>query len=88
MTALSYKLQSQNLPIKFMLTQKEIVNQIEAIRLRADSYMDAIITVAENNNMDVVDIAEMIGPIIKNKLEVECIRKRIIDGDAPVELDA
>ena len=46
----------------------------DAVRYKNLSYMDAIIHLSEQNNMELEDIRKFISPVIKNKLEAEAMR--------------
>ena len=70
-----------------MMDSKSIVLEIEKVRLKSESYMDAILTVCEKYNIGDEEITSMLGPILKQKLEVECKRNNLIKNDNTATLD-
>lgn len=63
------RLQSEEIDV---LTKKKFETIVETtVRFTRLSYLDAIIYICEENELEVVDIAKYISPVIKNKLEAE-----------------
>lgn len=44
------------------------------------SYMDAILKICEDRELDPADIGKLISPVIKDKLEAECVALRLVEG--------
>lgn len=64
-----------------ILTKKKFAKIVEehVVSLRV-SYMDAILQVCEDRELDPADISKLVSPVIKDKLEAECIELRLIEG--------
>jgi hypothetical protein len=64
-----------------ILTKKKFAMIVEehvaSLRL---TYMDAILQVCEDRELDPADISKLVSPAIKDKLEAECIELRLIEG--------
>jgi hypothetical protein len=64
-----------------ILTKKKFSAIIETTVLAHKlSYMDAIIHVCEERELDPGEVGKLISPVIKDKLEAECIELRLIEG--------
>jgi hypothetical protein len=56
------------------LTKSEFAKLIEkTVKSHRSSYMDAIIWLCEDNNVELEDVKKFISPIIKTKLEAEAM---------------
>lgn len=44
-------------------------------------YMDAVIAICEERDLDPGDIGKLIGPVLKEKIEVEAIDLNLIESD-------
>ena len=56
------------------LTKSEFAKLIEkTVKSHRSSYMDAIIWLCEDNNVELEDVKKLISPIIKTKLEAEAM---------------
>jgi hypothetical protein len=44
------------------------------------TYMDAILKVCEDRELDPSDIGKLVSPVIKDKLEAECVELRLLEG--------
>jgi hypothetical protein len=64
-----------------ILTKKKFATLIEdkVFNLKM-TYMDAILTVCSDRELDPGDIAKLVSPVIKDKLEAECIEMRLLEG--------
>lgn len=64
-----------------ILTKKKFAMLVESnvseFRL---TYMDAILKVCSDRELDPADISKLVSPVIKDKLEAECIELRLIEG--------
>ncbi len=57
---------------KKFLTKSEFTELIiNTVKSHKSSYMDAIIHLCEENNIEIEDIRKYISPVIKNKIEAE-----------------
>jgi len=57
-----------------MMTKSRFTNMVEDwVREKRQPYMDAVVAICENNNMDVEDCKKFISPVIKNKIEAEAM---------------
>lgn len=64
-----------------ILTKKKFTSLIETTVLTYRlNYMDAILKVCEDRELDPGDIGKLIAPAIKDKLEAECVELRLIEG--------
>jgi len=64
-----------------ILTKKKFTSLIEEKVLSLKmTYMDAILTVCSDRELDPGDIAKLVSPVIKDKLEAECIEMRLLEG--------
>lgn len=62
-----------------MLTKNKFSKMVEeTVRFKSTSYMDAILMICEENNIEIDDIKKFISPVIKNKLEVEAQKLNFI----------
>jgi len=62
-----------------MLTKKRFQVMIEEfVRAKKVSYMDAIVLLCEENNIEIEDAAKHISPVIKNKLEAEAMNLNLL----------
>ena len=61
-------------------SKKAISDEIENVRIHSEGYIDAILHICEKYQYDVDDVADALSPIIKKKLEVECVNKGLVDG--------
>jgi len=65
----------QTEPEKKFLTKSEFGKLIEqAVKDHKSSYMDAVIHICEENDVELEDIRKFISPIIKNKIEAEAMK--------------
>ena len=64
-----------------ILTKKKfamlVENNVSNLSL---SYMEAILMVCTDREIDPIDIKKLISPVIKDKLEAECVELRLIEG--------
>lgn len=65
-----------------ILTKKKFALLVEAnvVNLKL-TYMDAILKVCADRELDPADIGKLISPVIKDKLEAECIEMKILKGN-------
>ena len=64
-----------------ILTKKKFTALVEEHVLNLQlTYMDAILKVCEDRELDPSDIAKLVSPVIKDKLEAECIELRLLEG--------
>lgn len=64
-----------------ILTKKKFAMMVEdhVMNLKI-SYMDAILQICEDRELDPADVGKLVSPVIKDKLEAECIELRLIEG--------
>lgn len=64
-----------------ILTKKKfsVLVEEEVLKHRM-SYMDAILKVCEDRGLDPGEIKKLISPVIKDKLEAECVKLRLVEG--------
>ena len=62
------------------IDRKRFCAEVEETRMKSEGYVDAIIVVCEKYDIDASDTAGILNPIIKKKLEVECVNKGLVDG--------
>ena len=64
------------------MTKQRFSMEVErAVAYGKVDYMDAILELAEKFMIDPADAAALCSPILKKKLEVECIKNKLIEGD-------
>ena len=64
-----------------ILTKKKFAMLIEeTVATHKITYMDAILKVCEDRELDPADIGKLVSQVIKDKLEAECIELRILKG--------
>jgi hypothetical protein len=65
-----------------ILTKKKFALLIEntVIKHRL-GYMDAIIHICEERGIDPSEIGKLVSPVIKEKLQAECVKNRLIKVD-------
>jgi hypothetical protein len=64
-----------------MMTKKRFQTMVEETVLKHSlSYLDAIIYICEENNMEIEDVSKYITPIIKDKIEVDALKLNYIEG--------
>lgn len=64
-----------------ILTKKKFAMLVEEnVSKHKLSYMDAILKVCEDRELDPADISKLVSPVIKDKLEAECVQLRLIEG--------
>ena len=57
-----------------MMTKSRFTKMVEDwVREKQQPYMDAVVAICENNNMEVEDCKKYISPVIKNKIEAEAM---------------
>jgi|TARA_B110000967_G_C18448502_1_gene346650 hypothetical protein len=57
-----------------MMTKSRFTRMVEDwVREKQQPYMDAVVAICENHNMDVEDCKKFVSPVIKNKLEAEAM---------------
>jgi hypothetical protein len=44
--------------------------------------MDAILKVCEDRELDPGEIGKLVSPVIKDKLEAECVKLRLVEGSS------
>lgn len=67
------------------MTKKRFSNLVEdCVRKNRMDYMDAILHLCEQRGLDPSDVGKLISPVIKEKLEAECIGARLIKSDTSV----
>lgn len=60
---------------KQFLTKQKFAKLIEeVVQKRNVSYMDAVINVCDDHNVDLEDVRKFITPIIKDKIQAEAMR--------------
>lgn len=60
---------------KQFLTKQKFTKLIEeVVQKRSLSYMDAVINVCEDNDVELEDVRKFITPIIKDKIQAEAMR--------------
>ena len=64
-----------------ILTKKKFAVLVEENVLTLKmTYMDAILKVCEDRELDPSDIGKLVSPVIKDKLEAECVELRLLEG--------
>ena len=64
-----------------ILTKKKFAVLVEnAVYSHSMSYIDAIIHICDQRELDPSEISKLISPVIKDKLEAESTSKRLIKG--------
>jgi hypothetical protein len=64
-----------------ILTKKKFAMLVEENVSKYNlTYMDAILKVCDDRELDPADISKLVSPVIKDKLEAECIELRLIEG--------
>lgn len=64
-----------------ILTKKKFAMLVEENVAKHNlTYMDAILKVCDDRELDPADISKLVSPVIKDKLEAECIELRLIEG--------
>lgn len=57
-----------------MMTKSRFTKMVEDwVREKQQPYLDAVVAICENNNMDVEDCKKYVSPVIKNKIEAEAM---------------
>jgi len=66
-----------------ILTKKKFAVLVEDTVLKHKlSYMDAILKVCEDRELDPGEIGKLVSPVIKDKLEAECVKLRLVEGSS------
>lgn len=64
-----------------ILTKKKFSVLVEENVLKFSlSYMDAILKICEDRELDPGEINKLISPVIKDKLEAECVKLKLVEG--------
>lgn len=64
-----------------ILTKKKFALMVEdLVHKNRMTYMDSILKVCKDRELDPSDIGKLISPAIKDKLEAECVEARILKG--------
>lgn len=64
-----------------ILTKKRFTKLVEAkVEETSMTYMDAIISVCEDRELDPGEIGNLIGPILKDKVEAEAVSLNLMKG--------
>lgn len=62
-----------------ILTKNKFTKMVEdTVRLKRLSYMDAIVHLCEENNIEIEDVKKFVSPVIKNKVEAEAMKLNFI----------
>ena len=65
-----------------ILTKKKFAMMVqENVSKHNLSYMDAILKVCTDRELDPAEISKLVSPVIKDKLEAECIELKILKGN-------
>lgn len=68
-----------------ILTRKKFSGMIEDTVVRTKlSYMDAILHLCEELTLDPLDVGRLVSPLIKDKIEMECVDLNLIKTDTGV----
>ena len=64
-----------------IMTKKRFSKLVEDIRSEFKlSYMDSVLKICEDRELDPADVYKLISPIIKDKIEAEAIQLNMIKG--------
>jgi hypothetical protein len=59
---------------EMVMTKSRFTKIVEDwVRVKQQPYMDAVVAICEDRNMDVEDCKKFISPVIKNKIEAEAM---------------
>lgn len=73
---------------KQFLTKAKFTKLIEdAVYKHSVSYMDAVITVCTDNDVEIEDVRKFITPIIKDKLQAEAMKLNFLPRQNTLPLD-
>lgn len=64
-----------------IMTKKRFTRLIEEIRAEYSmSYMDCVLKICEDRELDPGDVNKLISPVIKDKIEAEALEMNMIKG--------
>jgi hypothetical protein len=64
-----------------ILTKKKFTAMIEdLVRIKRMSYMDAVLQICSDREIDPLDVASLISPAIKDKIHAEAINGHLMKG--------
>tara|TARA_B100000212_G_scaffold303167_1_gene249830 strand:+ start:3333 stop:3581 length:249 start_codon:yes stop_codon:yes gene_type:complete len=67
---------------QIILTKKRFSKLVEDIVTETKMpYMDAVLRVCEERDLDPIDVGNLIGPVLKEKIEMEAIDLNLIESD-------
>jgi hypothetical protein len=73
---------------KQFLTKQKFVKLIEDVVWATNStYMDAVITVCQDNEVEIEDVRKFITPIIKDKIRAEAMRLNFLPRQNTLPID-
>lgn len=73
---------------KQFLTKQKFAKLIEDfVQKRSVSYMDAVINVCQDNDVDIEDVRKFITPIIKDKIQAEAMKLNFLPRSNTLPID-
>lgn len=67
---------------QIILTKKRFSKLVEdKVTATKMPYMDAVLAICEERDLDPIDIGNLIGPVLKEKIEMEAVELRLITSD-------
>ena len=73
---------------KQFLTKQKFVKLIEdVVRSTNSTYMDAVIIVCKNNEVEIEDVRKFITPIIKDKIQAEAMKLNYLPRQNTLPID-
>lgn len=67
---------------QIILTKKRFSKLVEdKVTETKMPYMDAVLAICQERDLDPIDIGKLIGPVLKEKIEMEAIELRLITSD-------
>lgn len=67
---------------EIILTKKRFLKLVQDKVIETKMpYMDAVLKICEERDLDPIDVGNLIGPVLKEKIEAEAIDLNLIVGD-------
>jgi hypothetical protein len=67
---------------QIILTKKRFSKLVEdKVTETKMPYMDAVLAICQERDLDPIDIGKLVGPVLKEKIEMEAIELRLITSD-------
>ena len=67
---------------QIILTKKRFLKLVQdKVAETKMAYMDAVLQICEERDLDPIDVGNLIGPVLKEKIEAEAIDLNLIESD-------